>query len=142
MRRRSSRKRGARRRSRSTSRRSRCAPCFSSASTQSSVASHKSVVVGWTDDLGLVTDDCRMMLAYKAWRESRTRFVLSAGALLWFCSLFVLVRHGVRVSAERPYADFVAGSIYGGGIRTLYTIFVVLLGLGGLVPERAYGSAG
>ena len=83
-----------------------------------------------------------MMLAYKAWRESRTRFLLSAAALLWFCSLFVLVRHGVRASAERPYADFVAGSIYGGGIRTLYTIFVVLLGLGGLVPERAYGSAG
>jgi ABC-type transport system involved in multi-copper enzyme maturation permease subunit len=81
-----------------------------------------------------------MMLAFKAWKESQVRFLLSAAALLWFCGLFVLVRPGFRAAAERPYADFVAGTIYGGGIRVLYTIFVVVLGLGGLLPERAYGS--
>jgi len=97
--------------------------------------------MSWTDDLRLVTDDCRM-LGYKAWRESQVRFLLSAAALVWFCSLFVLVRHSVRTAADRPYADFVAGSIYGGGIRTLYMIFVVVLGLGGLTPERAHGSVG
>jgi ABC-type transport system involved in multi-copper enzyme maturation permease subunit len=32
--------------------------------------------------------------------------------------------------------------MFGGGIRTLYTIFVLVLGLGGLVPERAHGSVG
>src|SRR5436309_11694888 len=83
-----------------------------------------------------------MMLAYKAWRESQVRFLLSAAALAWFCSLFLLVRHSVRTAAERPYADFVAANVYGSGIRTLYTIFVLVLGLGGLVPERAHGSVG
>ncbi len=89
-----------------------------------------------------MTEDYRVMLVYKAWRESRVRFLLSAAALIWFCSLFVLVRHSVRTAAARPYADFVAGSIYGSGIRTLYMVFVLVLGLGGLVPERAHGSVG
>jgi ABC-2 type transport system permease protein len=91
--------------------------------------------------LRLVTDDYRL-LGYKAWRESQVRFLLSAAALAWFCGVFLLVRRSAGASAARPYAEFVAGSIYGGGIRTLYTIFVVVLGLGGLGPERAHGSAG
>jgi len=89
----------------------------------------------------LVTDDSRM-LAYKAWRESRVRFLLGGAALLWFCILFLLFRRGVRGAAARPYAEFVVSSIYGSGIRLLYTIFVLVLGLGGLRAERAQGTAG
>jgi ABC-type transport system involved in multi-copper enzyme maturation permease subunit len=82
------------------------------------------------------------MLIYKAWRESQVRFLLGAAALGWFCSLFLLMRQFARTAADRPYADFVAGSVYGSGIHTLYMVFVMVLGLGGLVAERAHGSVG
>ena len=68
------------------------------------------------------------MLAYKAWRESEVRMLVTAGALLWFCALFVLFRSGV-------------GQIYEGALRYLFLVFVIVLGLGGLLQERARGSA-
>jgi len=82
------------------------------------------------------------MLAYKAWRESQVRFLVSAAAMVWFCSLFVLFRSGVREALEKPFAEFIANDIYGGGIRNLYVVFIVVLGLGGLLQERARGTAG
>jgi len=82
------------------------------------------------------------MLAYKAWCESRVRFLVSAAALAWFCGLFVIFRPGVRDASELSYVEFIAGKIYGGGIRQLFVIFVLVLGLGGLLQERARGSAG
>ena len=42
------------------------------------------------------------MLLYKAWRESRTRFLLSAAALTWGCVVVVLVQQLVRANAEAP----------------------------------------
>jgi ABC-2 type transport system permease protein len=68
------------------------------------------------------------MLAYKAWRESEVRMLVTAGALLWFCALFVLFRSGVE-------------QIYEGALRYLFLVFVLVLGLGGLLQERARGSA-
>jgi ABC-2 type transport system permease protein len=82
-----------------------------------------------------------MMLAYKAWRESQVRFLVSAAAIVWFCSLFVIVRPGVHQSIEKPFAEFIADDIYRGGIRNLYVVFIVVLGLGGLLQERAHGTA-
>lgn len=79
------------------------------------------------------------MLAYKAWRESQVRMLISLGALIWFCALFVLFRPGVRDAA--PFAEFIADKIYEGGLRYLFVVFVAVLGLGGLLPERARGSA-
>lgn len=81
------------------------------------------------------------MLAYKAWRESQARFIISAAALAWFCSLFVLVRSGVREAVEKPYADFVVNNIYTGGLRNLFVVLVLVLGLGGLLQEAARGTA-
>ena len=81
------------------------------------------------------------MLAYKAWRESQVRLLIAAGALLWFCGLFVLFRTGVREAAQMPYAQFIAEKIYEGALRNLFVVFVVVLALGGLLHERAQGSA-
>jgi ABC-2 type transport system permease protein len=83
-----------------------------------------------------------MMLAYKAWCESRVRFLVSAAALAWFSALFVIFRPGVRDASEMAYAEFIADKIYEGGIRQIFTVFVVVLGMGGLLQERARGSAG
>jgi ABC-2 type transport system permease protein len=83
-----------------------------------------------------------MMLAYKAWCESRVRFLVSAAALAWFSALFVIFRPGVRDASEMAYAEFIADKIYDGGIRQIFTVFVVVLGMGGLLQERARGSAG
>jgi ABC-2 type transport system permease protein len=83
-----------------------------------------------------------MMLAYKAWCESRVRFLVSAAALVWFCGLFVIFRPGVRDASEMAYAEFIDEKIYDGGIRLMFTVFVVVLGMGGLLQERARGSAG
>lgn len=81
------------------------------------------------------------MLAYKAWRESQVRVLVSAAALAWFCALFVIARPGLRQALDRPYAEFVEDQIYGGGIRNLFVIFILVLGLGGLLQERARGTA-
>jgi ABC-2 type transport system permease protein len=83
-----------------------------------------------------------MMLAYKAWRESQVRFLVGAASLTWFCSLFVIFRSGVRQALEKPFAEFITDDIYGGGVRNLYIVFIVVLGLGGLLQERAHGTAG
>ena len=81
------------------------------------------------------------MLASKAWRESRTRFILSAAALAWFCSMFIVSRTLVPAAASRPFAAFVDDTIYAGSLRNLFVIFVVVLGLGGLLQESSRGTA-
>jgi ABC-2 type transport system permease protein len=82
-----------------------------------------------------------MMLAYKAWRETRARFLLSAAALAWFCSALVVFRPAIQYARGRPFADFVVDGIYAGAIRNLFVIVVVACGMGGLVQEAAQGTA-
>ena len=81
------------------------------------------------------------MLAYKAWRESQLRFLVSAATLAGFSSLFLIFRSGIRQALAEPFAEFVADDIYGGGLRNLYVVFIVVLGLGGLLQESARGTA-
>jgi ABC-2 type transport system permease protein len=80
-------------------------------------------------------------LAYKAWRESAVRFLVGAAALAWFCAGFVLFRRDPGPAAQ-SYAGFVATTVHGGGIRTLFTLFALSLGFGGLRSERVVGSVG
>jgi hypothetical protein len=85
------------------------------------------------------------MLAYKAWRESRTRFLVSAVALAWGCYVVLLIQRGVRaqVHPPMPYARYLWSAVYkGNGVRDLYIVLVLTLGLGGLLQERARGTAG
>ena len=81
------------------------------------------------------------MLAWKAWRESRGRFLLSAAALAWFCGAIVLIRPTVEFVARRPFAQAIVETIYAGSIRNIFVILVLVLGLGGLAEEAARGSA-
>jgi ABC-2 type transport system permease protein len=85
------------------------------------------------------------MLWYKAWRESRTRFLLSAVTIAGLCVLFVLIQSDARASmdSEPPtYVGYIWRIIYKGYLRELFILLVLLLGAGGLLRERAYGSAG
>ena len=81
------------------------------------------------------------MLAYKAWRESRTRCLLSAATLGWFCSVLIVFRPMMPSAAQIAYAKFVETSIYEGSIRNFFVIYAVVLGLGGLTQEVARGCA-
>jgi ABC-type transport system involved in multi-copper enzyme maturation permease subunit len=81
------------------------------------------------------------MLGYKAWRESRTRCLLSAATLGWFCSVLIVFRPMMATAAQIAYARFVETSIYEGSIRNFFVIFAVVLGLGGLMQEAERGCA-
>jgi ABC-type transport system involved in multi-copper enzyme maturation permease subunit len=88
------------------------------------------------------------MLFYKAWRESRARFLICAGIALVFCVSF-LVRartdFPVPQNPRIPYTGFVWANIFGGvvlgGNAIAFSYMSLLLGLGGLQRERAGGTA-
>jgi ABC-2 type transport system permease protein len=84
------------------------------------------------------------MLWYKAWRESRMRFILGAGGLALVCALIVLYRKSELGQVEEPvnYIEYVWVWTYRGGVKNLFILFVPLLGLGGLLRERTLGTAG
>jgi ABC-2 type transport system permease protein len=89
------------------------------------------------------------MLYLKAWRESRARFLLS---LIFLCGLSSAVvfyfafthRHG-RFQNHQPldYAHYIWAIIFKGGnsVREMFVLIVLFLGMGGLLRERAHGSA-
>lgn len=81
------------------------------------------------------------MLAFKAWRESRARFLLAVGALGWFASMFVLLRPLIPYAHWRLFADFVVDAIYAGSVRNIFVLLIVPFGLGGLTQEVMRGSA-
>ena len=84
------------------------------------------------------------MLWYKAWRESRVRFLLSA-AVLVLLSLGLMYRaHTGFPPPDRPdlpYSAWVWANIYGNLNPTVFIILAMILGLGGLQRERPVGTA-
>ncbi len=84
------------------------------------------------------------MLWYKTWRETRTRLMIGAAALGWVCLVIVLTQKGNRAHAEPPlsYAAYIWKAVYKGYVRDLFMIIVIVLGGGGLLQERAHGTAG
>lgn len=84
------------------------------------------------------------MLWFKMWRESRIRFAISAVALLWMCSAVVLLQQQVRAHADEPlgYAQYIWSAVYKANALDLYILLVIVLGLGGVLQERAQGTAG
>jgi len=79
------------------------------------------------------------MLAYKAWRESRGRFLLSAAAIAWFAGLFVVMRPWIQYAARRPFDIVVIDTIYAGGVRNIFILLIIAFGMGGLAQERSRG---
>ena len=88
------------------------------------------------------------MLWYKAWRESRAAFLICASVLVVMCITVVLFEsvlrgfYGSQGAALLTYEQYVYRLIYSGSVRGLFSIFAIVLGLGGLQRERAYNSAG
>jgi ABC-type transport system involved in multi-copper enzyme maturation permease subunit len=84
------------------------------------------------------------MLWYKAWLEGRTRFFLGALTIAGLCAGFVLFhRDGVRMFDRPPtYLEFIWELVYKGYLRELFLLLALLLGVGGLLRERDFGTAG
>src|SRR6185369_13749856 len=85
-----------------------------------------------------------MALWYKAWLESRTRFLASALVLALYCVSFVAqARIGFPpvFDPHLPYSTFVWRGIYNGIDTLLFVVVALMLGLGGLRRERANGTA-
>jgi len=84
------------------------------------------------------------MLWYKMWRESWIRFAISAMALLWMCGAVVVLQQQVRAHADEPlsYAHYIWSAVYKANVLDLYILLVIVLGLGGVLQERAQGTAG
>ncbi|MBV9035208.1 MAG: ABC transporter permease [Acidobacteriaceae bacterium] len=83
------------------------------------------------------------MLWYKAWRESQARFLLSAGTIAGLCVAFVVFhREGAPVADHaQTYAEYIWRIVYKGYLRELFVLLALLLGVGGLLRERDYGTA-
>ena len=89
------------------------------------------------------------MLLYKAWLETRVRF-LAAAAILGVLGISTALRARPTIAGwesfhggERmPYALYVWLSLSHGYLMFYWIICAVLLGLGGLVREGALGTAG
>ena len=87
------------------------------------------------------------MLGYKAWHESRARFVLGAAVLGAVCVAFVVFQAELRLmgATEAPastYGGYVYLRIYQSVGRALFWLLAVVLGLGGLWRERAHDTIG
>jgi ABC-2 type transport system permease protein len=84
------------------------------------------------------------MLAYKAWRESQARFLLSACTIAALCVAFVAFRHEGAELADRSssYVEYIWRIVYKGYLREMFVLLALLLGLGGLKRECDYGTAG
>ncbi len=84
------------------------------------------------------------MLAYKSWRESEARFILSACTLAALCVGFVLFhREGATLAdRSRSYVEYIWRIVYKGYLRELFVLLTLLLGVGGLKRERDLGTAG
>jgi ABC-type transport system involved in multi-copper enzyme maturation permease subunit len=83
------------------------------------------------------------MLWYKAWRESRARFLIAAFVLIGMCLGFVLFQNMLRAEiGAKTYVGYIHKLVYAGSVRGLFLIFALVLGLGGLKRERALNTAG
>lgn len=86
-----------------------------------------------------------MMLLYKAWLESRKRFLLSFLAMAGLSMVFVFCNHDVRTAVtdhDVSYGEYIWKGIFKGQLRDIYVVLTLLLGMGGLDREREYGTAG
>jgi len=84
------------------------------------------------------------MLVYKAWRESRARFLLALSALVLFSFGFLLRARTTFPPPEYPmlpYAAVVWSTFYGAWRTVAFSMVALILGLGGLQRERAAGTA-
>ncbi|MGA3241523.1 MAG: hypothetical protein ABSG03_35120 [Bryobacteraceae bacterium] len=86
------------------------------------------------------------MLFYKAWRESRTRFLVGALALAGYCAAVVFNRIGTEGAfservVDHSYGEYIESLVFGGLGKLVFVLPAIFLGLGGLLRERAHHTA-
>jgi ABC-type transport system involved in multi-copper enzyme maturation permease subunit len=84
------------------------------------------------------------MLFYKAWRESRARFLLALSALVLFSLGFLVWARTTFPPPQAPmlpYAGFIWAAFFSGWRPVAFSIVALIFGLGGLQRERAAGTA-
>src|ERR1700691_4276383 len=81
------------------------------------------------------------MLWYKAWLETRSRFLISLIGVVFLCSLMVF--HWDRNALSYVKADYYYYGLSAGHstLVTMWIVAVSLLLMGGLMRERAIGSS-
>jgi ABC-type transport system involved in multi-copper enzyme maturation permease subunit len=81
------------------------------------------------------------MLWYKAWLETRSRFLISLAGTVALCSVFVL--HGDRDAIYEVGADYYNYVLFAGHqiLVMMWALAVTLIMMGGLLRERATGSS-
>jgi ABC-2 type transport system permease protein len=81
------------------------------------------------------------MLWYKAWLETRSRFLISLIGIVALCSLLVL--HGDRDVAYEVSSDYYNFVLFEGHqlLVLMWTLAVTLMMMGGLLHEKAIGSS-
>jgi ABC-2 type transport system permease protein len=81
------------------------------------------------------------MLWYKAWLETRSRFLISLVGMVVLCSVFVFHADRTTIYDVKPdyysYVLFVGNSI----LVVMWLLSVILTMMGGLLRERATGSS-
>ncbi len=85
-----------------------------------------------------------MMLVYKAWLESRLRFLLVAGTASTYCLWFLAAarnRFPIPENPAVPFTGFVWAALYGNANPAIFSLAALMLGLGGLQRERTLGTA-
>lgn len=84
---------------------------------------------------------------WKAWRESRGRFLAIALTLSTLCAAAVLVEPYIRnhdliaFRARGSYTEYIYHLIYAGSAKGVFALLVIFLGLGGLQRERAHRTS-
>lgn len=90
------------------------------------------------------------MLWYKAWRETRSQFCLTALLLTAFCIFAVFSERYVQSGSSIPipryvhqggHSEYVYDLVYSGTAKGLFTLLIIFLGLGGLQRERSHRTA-
>ncbi len=81
------------------------------------------------------------MLWYKAWLETRSRFLISLIGMVALCSVFVL--HGDRDAIYEVGTDYYNYVLFAGHsiLVMMWVLAVTLIMMGGLLRERATGSS-
>ena len=81
------------------------------------------------------------MLWYKAWLETRSRFLISLVGMVALCSVFVL--HGDRDAIYEVPANYYNYVLFAGHqiLVMMWVLAVTLTMMGGLLREKAAGSA-
>jgi ABC-2 type transport system permease protein len=89
------------------------------------------------------------MLCYKAWLESRIRFMITALTIIGFCLFAVFFNRRMQAAGvffapdlrANTYSKHIYDLIYSGTAKGVFAMLTIFLGLGGLLRERSQRTA-